>query len=79
MKTTEDELFEDVKYWKGRADALAEVERVARIYYTRYAQDEAEELGCCLNDQQHEDAKALRDALAAVGGSNTSNNVSDAV
>jgi hypothetical protein len=52
-------------------DAADEIERlrkiisVARYYYDHYCQDEAEEADLCINDEQHEAAKAFRDALTS--------------
>lgn len=45
---------------------LRELHHAARVYYERYAQDEADSLEHCLSSEQHRDAKALRDALADV-------------
>lgn len=45
---------------------LRELHHAARVYYERYAQDEADSASNCVTAEQHRDAKALRDALAAV-------------
>lgn len=54
----------------GRADAAAEIERLrkietaARDYYRHYAVDEAESPDLCVcGEQQHQLARALREAL----------------
>lgn len=35
----------------------------AGMYFDRYLQDEAEELGCCIDDRQHKAAQEFRTAL----------------
>lgn len=42
---------------------LRAVEAAARDYYLGYVQDEADDKECCIVEEQHEHAKALRDAL----------------
>lgn len=43
---------------------LNRIEKAARTYYTRYAQDEASDVeDCVCGREQHEDAAELRDAL----------------
>lgn len=44
-------------------DALKAVAKAARRYFVGYVQDEAEDLECCISEDQHEDAKALEKAL----------------
>jgi len=41
---------------------LRRIEQAARCYFTRYCRDQAEDERLCVSGQ-HEDAKALRDAL----------------
>jgi len=48
-----------------REALLLDVFKAASVYYGCYVQDEAEELECCISHEQHEAAKALRDALRA--------------
>lgn len=51
-------------------EAADEIERLHRIeiaaltYFVSYCRDEAEELECCINPEQHKAAQELRDALA---------------
>ena len=46
-------------------ERLSAVAEAARRYYDRYAQDEAEDVeDCVCGREQHEDAKALRNALS---------------
>ena len=45
-------------------EALRAVAKAARRYFVGYVQDEADEMECCISEQQHEDARALRSALA---------------
>jgi len=45
-------------------DALKAVAKAARRYFVGYVQDEAEDMECCLSEDQHEDAKALEKALS---------------
>lgn len=46
--------------------ALKVVAKAARRYFVGYVQDEAAEREVCICDEQHEDAKALEEALAAL-------------
>jgi len=48
-----------------REALLLDVFKAASVYYGCYVQDEAEDLECCISHEQHEAAKALRDALRA--------------
>ena len=52
-----------------RIEALEAVRKAAYDYFMCAVQDEADDLECCVSDNQHELAKTLRDALRAVGGS----------
>ena len=47
-------------------DALSTVEEAARNYFMYAVQDEANERECCVDDEQHRRAIALRDALASI-------------
>jgi hypothetical protein len=48
----------------AESSRLQAIERAARAYYLSYVQDEAESAeDCVCGDEQHEAAKALRDAL----------------
>ena len=48
----------------ARAEAAEPIVQAARDYFNSYLQDEAAERECCLSDDQHAKAVALRDALA---------------
>ncbi len=43
---------------------LKAVAKAARRYFVGYVQDEADDMECCISEDQHEDAKALERALA---------------
>jgi hypothetical protein len=43
---------------------LKAVAKAARRYFVGYVQDEADDMECCISEAQHEDAKALKQALA---------------
>ena len=45
-------------------DALKAVAKAARRYFVGYVQDEADDMECCISEDQHEDAKALEKALS---------------
>lgn len=47
-------------------DALIAVAEAARSYFMYAVQDEANERECCVDDEQHRRAIALRDALASI-------------
>jgi len=47
-------------------DALVAVEKAARNYFMYAIQDEANERECCVDDEQHRRAIALKDALASI-------------
>lgn len=51
---------------EDRIRKLRRVYEAARRYFVGYVQDEAEDLECCISEDQHNDAKELEAALAAV-------------
>ena len=65
---------DDIEEMRYARAAFAELIEASRTYYTRYCQDEADDTFDCsdfgldtgCSQQQSEDARALRDALARV-------------
>jgi hypothetical protein len=49
----------------GELERLRRIEKAALVYFAKYLRDEAEELECCIDNEQHKAAQELRDALAA--------------
>ena len=63
VKKGRDILSDMAAQYERRAEAAEAIVKAARDYFNSYLQDEAAERECCLSDDQHAKAVALRDAL----------------
>lgn len=57
----------EVSALRAEIERLQAIERAARAYFMGYVQDEADDPEDCIcGEEQHERAKALRDALGII-------------